>query len=149
MLPVIPNSGVGIALQVALTGSGTLSGTFAIRPAWPAALPQTLEVQGYSEQPPDVTLRTQMDAGPPKLRRRYTAGIRPIKGKMLLSPRTLVVTLDDFYNDSLLGGSLSFDWAHPRTGQTAVCRFASRPTYTPLGPEAWMVELDLEILSVS
>ncbi len=45
-------------------------------PVWPPSLPQRPLAQGFSEQAPDTLIRTQMEAGPPKVRRRFTAGIR-------------------------------------------------------------------------
>ena len=41
---------------------------------WPATLPQEILAEGYEEGLPDVLVRTKMDAGPDKVRRRATAG---------------------------------------------------------------------------
>ena len=114
-------------------------------PAWPGTLPQDVFVQGYSEQPPELALRTQMDIGPAKLRRRQTAAARPLKATVGLT-RAQVATLDAFFLTDLAGGALSFTWTHPRTLAAATFRFVSRPSYVPESGASWLAELDLEIL---
>lgn len=112
---------------------------------WPASLPQVLTVESYREQPPDVVLRTQMDAGPDKVRRRFTAGIRPVQGQIWCT-KTQVATLDAFYVTTLLGGSLPFDWQNSRTLTAASLRFRKPPTYEPDHKDLYRVGLELEIL---
>jgi hypothetical protein len=63
---------------------------------------------GYDEQPPDERIRTPMDVGPAKLRRRASAGVQPIKGTIRCSS-TQRTTCDDFYRTTLSGGVLQFD----------------------------------------
>ena len=71
---------------------------------WPAApFPQVPLVEGYDEAAPSTTVRTKMDAGPPKVRRRYTAGVRNF-GIMLDLTLAQVETLDAFYVTTLHGG---------------------------------------------
>jgi len=115
-------------------------------PAWPAGLPQLVAVDGYGEAPPDTALRTGMDAGPAKVRRRSTAGIRPLSVQLDLDAAQ-VETLDDFYVETLRSGALSFDWAHPRTQEAVTLRFVRPPAYRPQGSDvAWRATLQLEIL---
>lgn len=115
-------------------------------PSWPGTLPTAPEGPDYQEQPPLVTIRTQMDAGPPKMRRKFTAGIRPFTFTWIMT-KAQVATFDTFYNTTLAGGSLSFDSLnHPRTGAAATFRFAGQPSYAYLGPDAWRVTTPLEIL---
>jgi hypothetical protein len=45
---------------------------------WPSTLPQFMSVDGYTEGLSDGRLVLPMDAGPPKIRRRTTAAIRPV-----------------------------------------------------------------------
>jgi hypothetical protein len=114
-------------------------------PAWPGTLPAAILVDGTQEQAPKNTIRTEMDAGPPKVRQRFTAGIRPIKGSLKLT-KAQVETLDVFYVTTLKSGSLRFDWTHPRTGAATEFRFTAPPSYTSQGQDTWTAQLELEVL---
>ena len=64
-------------------------------PSWPATLPQNFKADGYSETGDEVVVRTEMDAGPPKVRRRHTAKTTLLGGRMILT-KTQVATLESF-----------------------------------------------------
>lgn len=113
--------------------------------SWPVTLPQDVLVQGYAEAFPSTTLRTQMDAGPAKTRRRFTASVRPLRVTMPLT-RAQVALLDTFYTDTLEGGALEFTWTHPRTLAAVTLRFVSPPQPVPDSGAWWRVDLDLEVL---
>lgn len=113
---------------------------------WPATLPQVLQVTGFEEKLGATSIRTQMDAGPAKQRRRFTAAPRAITGS---------ITVDsdgwddfrEFYEDTLEGGALSFDWVEPGTESTpATFRFTAPPSRTAFGGDVWIVSMQLEIL---
>ncbi len=53
---------------------------------WPAELPQRVLASGYSESLGDGRLRTQMETGPMKVRRRFSAVARPIAASFRVSP---------------------------------------------------------------
>jgi len=113
---------------------------------WPLTLPTAPETPGYSETAPNTLIRTAMDAGPPKVRQRFTAGVRPITLSWLLT-REQVNTLDLFYVSTLRGGSLFFDGlAHPRTGALVNFRFVAPPQYVALGPDVWRATTQMEII---
>jgi hypothetical protein len=114
-------------------------------PDWPETLPQNLLIDGYGESPPDLLLRSSMEAGPAKVRRRATAGIRPVKGKMVLTGSQVDI-FDDFYNNVLLGGSLRFSWVKPRDGTTAVEMRITEKSYVAIEPDEYELTLSLEIL---
>ncbi len=114
-------------------------------PVWPASLPQRVDRQGYRELPPETTIRTEMDAGPAKVRRRFTAGVRDFRVQLRLDG-SQTTTLDDFYLQSCAGGAQPFDWVHPRTQAAATFRFAAPPVYSYLGGDYWQARLDLELL---
>ncbi len=115
-------------------------------PVWPPTLPVTFDGD-YRETPPVTSIVTNMDGGPPKVRRRFTAGIRVYEGTMLMN-FTEVGVLDTFYNDTLLGGSSKFEMLNPRdqTGPKVVCQFAKEPVYNNQGPTLFSVQLTLNIL---
>ena len=115
-------------------------------PVWPESLPQVPLLGGYDETPPALTLRTDMDAGPAKVRRRFTAGVRQYGMAFLLTAAQLG-TLDTFFMDDLEGGALSFDFPAPRGGGTIAVRFVEPPAYTPAqSADTWRVAVQLEQL---
>jgi len=86
---------------------------------WPASLPQTVKATSFQETAPKEVIRTQMDAGPAKVRRRFTAGVRLIKGNVALRvdpPNGLddVSILDSFFLNDCAAGALSFSWNSQR-----------------------------------
>ena len=115
-------------------------------PSWPGTLPTAPEGPGYTEAVPNTLIRTSMDAGPPKVRQKFTAGVRPFTMTWMLT-KAQVATLDTFYVTTCQGGSLSFDsLLHPRTQAAATFRFTEPPVYTYLGPDVWRAQTKMEIL---
>lgn len=115
-------------------------------PDWPATLPQVLLVNGYQEGARDNALRSAMDSGPAKVRRRATAAARPVQGKLVMTAAELEI-FKDFYADDLLDGSLRFSWMEPADGVTAVeMRFKEAPSWSAADPGIYEVNVSLEIL---
>jgi hypothetical protein len=111
---------------------------------WPVTLPQSILADGYSETLPDTVIRTSMDVGPAKVRRRISNNSFPIVGTLVIS-RTQVGYLKTFYNTTLLGGSLAFDWADPTTRATVSMRFTGPPKISSVS--GWYkVDMALEVL---
>jgi len=92
-----------------------------------------------------MVVRTEMDAGPAKLRRRFTAGVRKFQVPLVLSDAQ-VQALDNFFVTDTAGGSLRFDYMHPRTGAVIKCRFVAPPEYDLVAPSKWRATLSLEVL---
>lgn len=119
-------------------------------PTWPTSLPQKPLQQGYDENKPNTLIRTQMDKGPDKVRRRFTAGVRTFGTQFLLSD-TQVSTLETFIDDELEGGALRFDWTHPRTGASVSFRIVPQGedallSYSAVSDNLYRVQMQLEIL---
>jgi hypothetical protein len=115
-------------------------------PVWPLSLPQRPLAEGFHERAADTLVRTQMEAGPAKVRRRFTAGVRTMDLQLRLTG-SQVETLDGFHDSTLAGGALAFDWVHPRTDLAIRCRFAEPPSYAPYAAgRLWTATLKLEIL---
>jgi hypothetical protein len=114
---------------------------------WPAGLPQATEIDGYSETQPSLALRSAMETGPAKLRRRASSGPVRIEGTMLLVAAQ-TETLVAFWRDTLAGGALAFDWTHPRTGLAVQMRFTAPPElrHEADGGGLWRARLALEIV---
>jgi hypothetical protein len=113
--------------------------------AWPATLPQQFEQEGYEETFPQVTIRTEMDVGPAKVRKRYTAAIKPFVGFMFMTPEQ-VDTLETFFETTTAYGSLAFDWEHPRTGDPVSCRFVGEPQLEAVEGGDFKVTIQIEVL---
>ena len=90
--------------------------------SWPEELPATLSLEGLSAKQESNVIRTQMDAGPKKTRRRYTANTKTFTGKMLLTPQQRLI-LEQFYHTALADGALRFNFKNPQTLQTQEFRF--------------------------
>ena len=115
-------------------------------PAWPGTLPQLFQRPGFKEVEGDNLLRTVMDKGPPKVRRRGSDATRKHVGHMIMDG-TQYVTFRNFYNVTLANGSLLIDSglvdAH---GTLRTFRIEKPPEYEPLGNDYWQVSLELEEL---
>lgn len=112
---------------------------------WPTGIPDYVLQNGYTESPPNNIIRTQMDKGPAKIRRRTTANVRPISAMMELTAEQVEI-FDSFFVDDCKDGSLRFEWNHPRTGAPVEFRFVGQPEYTPIGGDTWIVRFNLEIM---
>lgn len=111
---------------------------------WPTGLPQRPLADGFAESPQSNVVRSDMDVGPAKMRRRYTAEVRVYSMGLLLTTAQ-VVTLETFYYTTL-GCVDPFDWIDHRTNAAASYRFRSPPSYSVAGPGYWRTTLDLEVL---
>lgn len=116
---------------------------------WPASLPQVPVGEGVSYTSWENSIRTQMEAGTNKLRRRFTAVGDDVM-LALICTREQADALQVFYADTLKT-VLPFTWRHfGKTGwpQTDY-RFKSPPKFMPAGGIMWRAELELERLPAS
>ena len=112
--------------------------------AWPGTLPDYLLLENSAGAFGDNTIRSKMDAGPAKLRRRSTAMPDTYTGSQILTSSQLA-DLETFYKTTLVGGSLTITWKHPRSRAACDMRFLSPPTWAPRG-KYWIATYQLEIL---
>lgn len=101
-------------------------------PDWPVSLPQSLPLN-VQETSVDGRIRSEMDAGQPKVRRRYTAEVKhyQIDGSRFVLDEAQRDDLEDFYITTLKLGTLQFTWDEPWSGAGArTFRFVERPQYT-------------------
>ena len=100
---------------------------------WPTDLPQYALESGYQESLEDQTIETQMDSGPAKVRRRFTTGYRKYQLVIQMSAAQMEI-FETFFLETLQGGSLPFDWLHPRTRAPKTFRFRRPPpSISPIG----------------
>jgi hypothetical protein len=113
---------------------------------WPPGVSDGFEVQGFTETLPNAMLRTQMDAGPAKQRRRFSAAVTPIAGSIMV-PAAQAALFEAFFRDTLALGALPFEWTHPRTGALRTWRFTEPPQLTPQASGTWWrIAMKLELL---
>lgn len=111
---------------------------------WPSTLPAPF-LSSLQETPPNNVIRSSMDVGPAKVRRRTTANVRNLSFNLMLTPAQVEI-LDEFYLDDVSGGVLEFDYEHPRTGQSVSARFTEPPQYQEREGVVYSVSVSLEIL---
>ena len=73
-----------------------------------------------------VKSKTMARDKPAQWEARLAAMVGRAFGCQMLVKRADVATLDAFYMTTLAGGTLTFDWTHPRTGAAATCAFPGR-----------------------
>lgn len=114
---------------------------------WPAGLPQKPRPD-FTESIGAMILRTEMDAGPAKQRRR---GQRPDTLQMSFTMTTAQVATLRTFVDSSLKGVARFGFPHPRTGATIEARLVPTQegqlfTTAWLAPGYWTVAMTVEAL---
>ena len=115
-------------------------------PSWPAGLPFFNSRSGYRmEAATGNTIETQMSVGVPKRRRRGSSAPRPFKGRISNFPVGLLETLEQFWFDDLLEGSLSFEATDPLTGVTRTYQLLGY-SYRPDKPLTLIIEGDLRVV---
>lgn len=110
---------------------------------WPISLPNFLESEGFAYKPGSNSVRTEMDVGLAKTRKRYTKQIDNLSAGMKLSSAQ-VTTLLNFYFVTLSGGNLRFDFEDPLTQTTSEYRFLSPPDIRSLGADSFTVTFGWE-----
>lgn len=115
-------------------------------PTWPGTLPAEWGNDSQRARGDGNVLRTQMDVGPAKLRRRSTADFIGTAFTLVLTT-TEKEALDAFYVTTL-SKTLPFDW----TDYSAVAlptrtfRFVKAPVYAHAGAGLWRASIELEQL---
>jgi len=116
---------------------------------WP--LPYEVLQNGFSQNASDNTIRTKMEAGLDKIRKRYTSQIRNLNVQMQIT-HAQYITLETFYNTTLQFGVNRFNYPDPiyqkdDDPDMYEHRFLSTPTYTPLGGLYYIVSMEWERLT--
>jgi hypothetical protein len=114
--------------------------------AWPASLPQQpSNFADFTQTYQDPLVRTQMDEGEPKVRRRFTKNILIAQYTMLMTTAQCA-TLRTFYETTLGHGAAVFTFDEFVYGDTSVNhRFIKPPAFKPASKVMFTVSLAFEI----
>lgn len=119
---------------------------------WPEGIPDTPLLSGYSFKPLDQTVRTAMDTGAPRVRRRTTGRLDTVNVRFQFTDSEFNI-FRNWFDNTIYGGSEYFTGLNLRLGDsgsldTYECRFIgvynSEYIDSKLG---WMVTGTLEARS--
>lgn len=112
--------------------------------AWPAGINQDVMRNGFGEGFPDRVVRSENDTGPSKRRPRFTAAPSPYTYVLFLSGAELTL-FRTFFDSSLAGGALSFNFTNPRTQLLQEFTFRRTPReVTVVGHDLYALTMELE-----
>ncbi len=115
--------------------------------AWPTTLPDPL-MSGYSVQAGDCTVRTDMDSGAARVRRRFTAAPDRVDLKWLLTDAQMAIFRTAYESEFQSGAAWVF--LTIRNARTAglvskECRPTGPFKSDLISPAYWLVEMPVEV----
>jgi hypothetical protein len=120
-------------------------------PAFPFSTKNFLvSTNDLQETGTEVSLRTTMDSGRIKVRKRFTTVPQLISGSLGSLTSADVTTLMNFWLTTCGGGSIAFDWIHPRTKASTTYLFVARPVVKQMDPNSqlyYVAQLQLQIVT--
>lgn len=116
---------------------------------WPLSLPQKPLVDGYKRTLPNNLIRSSMDTGSDKVRKRGRFKPQIINCSYVLTDAQRN-TLEAFVHDSIAEGAICFNWPHPELNRLVRARLkASQEGLLDFSPYKdtlwWAVSLNIEI----
>lgn len=115
-------------------------------PTWPLTLQQKINEDSFGIKKGETVVRSDMDTGPKKSRRRFTRAIDVLSLSIDLKTEDEYDDLEFFYNTTVNGGVTPFDFVHPITQVTGSFRFNGPPSYTSLGGGVFRASMEWDIL---
>lgn len=112
--------------------------------AWPSGFQDRLNVESFQFAIGDTLIRSEMETGPKKVRRRFTKAIDKFSCSMTLT-RSQYATFRNFYDVTLNAGSLPFTYKHPLTDVNTDFIFSKTPTLTMLGGTHVVLNMEWEL----
>jgi 3-isopropylmalate dehydratase small subunit len=111
---------------------------------WPATLPAVI-ADSYQEIMANNAIRTKMDVGLAKVRKRSTAA--PVQFQMAYNMTSAqVTTLETFFNTTINDGVDQFTMANPRTAVSETWRITAPPQVTIVSSPLYRVIITMEKL---
>ena len=112
---------------------------------FPTTLPKPTQ-SDYQENRQSQLIRSQMDTGPAKIRRRFTANSAEYSVSWEFTGSQLS-TFETFFNSTIDGGSVEFTWVQPRTDASVTARFVDGVySVSSLGHDLYRVSSKLEVM---
>ena len=116
---------------------------------WPTSLPQKPLVDGYKRTLPNNLIRSSMDTGSDKVRKRGRFKPQLINCSYVLT-NAQRNELERFVKDDIAEGAICFNWPHPELNKLVRARLkASQEGILDFSPykdtARWVVTLNLEI----
>lgn len=112
---------------------------------WPATLQSIVSEANFGLTLGDTVLRSDMDYGPQKVRRRFTKGVDTFSTSIYLT-QAQYSFFYTFYNTTLNGGVNPFTFNHPITGVSSIFRFKGPPQVSSIGGGNFTVSMEWEQL---
>lgn len=116
-------------------------------PVWPTTLPQC-PLRSKTRSPKSNVIAFGTEVGPGKLRRRSTARGQLMSMKFRITTAQVAI-FENFFQDSLSDGALSYTWPDPVTGASASWRFDPSGPYSlneTAAPGKWELSIQIEKL---
>lgn len=117
---------------------------------WPSTLPAYALISGYALNPVDQTIRTDMEVGTARVRRRTAARYDMLKLSWVFTDAQLA-TFRTWFDDATTGAAGGAGWfnmsvAVGETGLTShTCRFVGAPQIVPIEGMNWQVSASVEV----
>jgi len=113
-------------------------------PTYPSTLPAP-RIDSLQETPADLLLRTKMDSGVDKVRKKFSFGADQLSYiiRLTLEQRNTLMT---FYKTTVSSGAATFDYTNPITGEAVTARFVKAPAPKLSGHKMYDANIDIEII---
>ena len=116
---------------------------------WPTSLPQKPLIDGYKRVVPNTLIRSSMDTGSDKVRKRGRFKPQEISATYVLTAAQRNA-LEAFVHDKIAEGAICFNWPHPELNKLVRARIKASQDgileFSPYGTtNRWQVTLKLEI----
>lgn len=113
---------------------------------WPSELQVLLNQDSFGLNFGDSTIRSDMDVGPAKVRRRITRAVDTLSCTITTKTVSEFSAFEYFYKTTLNGGVNQFTFNHPVTGVETDFRMCKTPSFRPLGGNVFQISMEWEIL---